>query len=102
MEGGGRGGGRSSRSSARVLADGEEADGDEAPQAARAVHGEGVEGVVDAEAAHQARRGVVDDGREHADDDGRPGINNHAARRDADEAATHSAHEQGRSGETRG
>ena len=47
-----------------------EADGEHAPEAARAVHREGVERVVDLELAHGARGEVVDKGGEEADEDG--------------------------------
>ena len=50
-------------------------------------HREGVEGVVDLELAHHARGGVVHEGGDDADDDGRPRVDRRTASGDANERA---------------
>ncbi|EGB02084.1 putative ammonium transporter, partial [Aureococcus anophagefferens] len=69
-----------------VVGRGEEGGGDDAPHAAGAVDGEGVDRVVDARLLDRGGRGDVDRARERADDDGARGRDDGAGRRDADEA----------------
>ena len=63
-----------------VLLDGEDAHHEGAKEAVRAVHRKGVERVVDAKSAHEARGEVVREGGEEANDDGRPRVDDRTAR----------------------
>mmetsp|Transcript_26907 Transcript_26907/g.88055 ORF Transcript_26907/g.88055 Transcript_26907/m.88055 type:complete len:536 (-) Transcript_26907:48-1655(-) len=65
---------------------GEEGRGDDAPGAAGAVHGEGVDDVVDAELDEELRRPEVDGRGDRADDERAPERHDGAGRRDGHEA----------------
>ena len=67
---------------------GEEGGGEAAPEAARAMDGEGVEGVVHLEdVEHKAGRAEADDTADGTDEHGRPWVDGGAGRTDRDEAA---------------
>mmetsp|Transcript_123331 Transcript_123331/g.349438 ORF Transcript_123331/g.349438 Transcript_123331/m.349438 type:complete len:398 (-) Transcript_123331:498-1691(-) len=71
----------------------EEADREDPPEAAGAVHGEGVHDVVDPKLLEEHRRSLVDEPADEPDDEGLPGLDEGAPRGDGDQAREHAVAE---------